>query len=140
MFNLYQNMNRGGSEKPDRREPDVIGHDRFCQNRPSRFDFIFSQYYIFIYLKFKIYIMVSITNYFTLIKIFEQWWGRIRILTFSIVNVLLVLWWLTFNDVQNKLLNAMKQKTTKRNYLFQFSSSLNNINTFFNLFNISYSI
>lgn len=35
MFNLYQTMNKHNEEK-DKKEPDVIGHDRFCQERPSR--------------------------------------------------------------------------------------------------------
>lgn len=35
MFNLYQTMNRH-NEDQGKKEPDVIGHDRFCQERPSR--------------------------------------------------------------------------------------------------------
>ncbi|XP_015517643.2 slowpoke-binding protein isoform X4 [Neodiprion pinetum] len=34
MFNLYQNMNRR-EEGENRREPDMTGHDRFCQVRPK---------------------------------------------------------------------------------------------------------
>ncbi|XP_043274516.1 slowpoke-binding protein isoform X2 [Venturia canescens] len=35
MFNLYQNMNKKGDEGDGgRRESDVTGHDRFCQDRP----------------------------------------------------------------------------------------------------------
>lgn len=34
MFNMYQKINR--QEDKETKEPDVIGHDRFCQERPSR--------------------------------------------------------------------------------------------------------
>lgn len=34
MFNLYQSMNRKGGEED--KEPDVIGHERFYQERRSR--------------------------------------------------------------------------------------------------------
>lgn len=34
MFNLYQSVKQK-DEDPDKKEPDVIGHDRFCQIRPS---------------------------------------------------------------------------------------------------------
>lgn len=33
MFNLYQSMNKKDDQD---KEKDVIGHDRFCQERPSR--------------------------------------------------------------------------------------------------------
>ncbi|XP_055643448.1 uncharacterized protein LOC129779778 isoform X3 [Toxorhynchites rutilus septentrionalis] len=37
MFNLYSNMNkRNGAEEKEAREMETTGHDRFCQERPSR--------------------------------------------------------------------------------------------------------
>ncbi|XP_048505448.1 slowpoke-binding protein isoform X3 [Athalia rosae] len=36
MFNLYQNMNRRSADDTEsRKEPDLTGHDRFCQERPK---------------------------------------------------------------------------------------------------------
>lgn len=36
MFNLYQSINRKGGEDKEEKEPDVIGHERFYQERRSR--------------------------------------------------------------------------------------------------------
>lgn len=36
MFNLYQSINRKGGDEKEEKEPDVIGHERFYQERRSR--------------------------------------------------------------------------------------------------------
>lgn len=37
MFNLYSTMNkRNGAEEKETRVMETTGHDRFCQERPSR--------------------------------------------------------------------------------------------------------
>lgn len=36
MFNLYQSINRKGGDEKDEKESDVIGHERFYQERRSR--------------------------------------------------------------------------------------------------------
>lgn len=36
MFNLYQSINRKGGDEKDEKDSDVIGHERFYQERRSR--------------------------------------------------------------------------------------------------------
>lgn len=43
MFNLYHSVKQ--KDEPDNKELDVIGHDRFCQIRPSRSVFRKKKYF-----------------------------------------------------------------------------------------------